>query len=153
AGDGVILYGITVANPRYKITADPSRTTYAGAYGSMTDGSVVKGGIVTTIGTGGGGGGMIDPTTTKGDLIARGAAAPATRLPAGADGLLLTADATQALGVKWAALPVSGSAVWRFDATQVAMADPGSGKLRFDTATPASAANVALSATTDPGTD
>src|SRR5215471_11217501 len=47
---------------------------------------------------------VTDPTTTKGDLIVRGAAAPPTRLGVGADGQLLTADSTQALGVKWAAI-------------------------------------------------
>src|SRR5215831_7632052 len=59
--------------------------------------------------TGGGGGGMSDPTTTKGDLIARGAAAPATRLGVGTDGQVLTADAAQALGVRWAT-PTTGLA-------------------------------------------
>jgi hypothetical protein len=45
--------------------------------------------------------GLADPTTTKGDLIARGTSAPATRLGVGTDGQTLTADSTQALGVKW----------------------------------------------------
>jgi len=48
------------------------------------------------------GGGMTDPTTTKGDLIVRGAAAT-TRLGVGTDGWILMADSTQATGVKWAA--------------------------------------------------
>jgi hypothetical protein len=47
---------------------------------------------------------LTDPTTTKGDLIARGATGPATRLPASAtNNFVLTADNTVALGVKWAA--------------------------------------------------
>jgi hypothetical protein len=45
--------------------------------------------------------GMTDPTTTKGDLIAHGTTT--TRLPVGADGLVLTADSTQSLGVSWKA--------------------------------------------------
>ena len=44
---------------------------------------------------------ITDPTTTKGDLIARGASA-VVRLPVGADGMVLTSDAAQLLGVKWA---------------------------------------------------
>lgn len=44
-----------------------------------------------------------DPTTTKGDMIVRGSAI--TRLPVGADGMVLIADSTQALGVKWALSP------------------------------------------------
>jgi hypothetical protein len=46
---------------------------------------------------------LTDPTTTKGDLIARGATGPATRLPAGTNNFVLTADSSQPLGVKWAA--------------------------------------------------
>ena len=43
------------------------------------------------------------PLTTKGDLIVRTATAP-TRLPVGADGFALVADAASAEGVKWAAV-------------------------------------------------
>jgi len=46
-----------------------------------------------------------DPTTTKGDIVGRGAAAPAVRIPVGADGTTLQADSTQPLGVKWATSP------------------------------------------------
>ena len=49
---------------------------------------------------------LTDPTTTLGDLIVRGASAPATRLAVGTDGQVLTADSAQTLGVKWAAAPV-----------------------------------------------
>jgi len=49
-----------------------------------------------------------DPTTTKGDLIVRGATAVA-RLPVGTNGWVLTADSTDpTLGVKWAAAPGGG---------------------------------------------
>ena len=56
----------------------------------------------------GGGGGMVDPTTTIGDLIVRGSAAP-NRLPIGLDGQVLTADSTSTLHVKWAAASVGSS--------------------------------------------
>ncbi|HEY1897558.1 MAG TPA: hypothetical protein VGG62_14860 [Terracidiphilus sp.] len=44
---------------------------------------------------------MVDPMTTKGDLVVRGTAT--ARLPVGTNGQVLTADSTQTLGVKWAA--------------------------------------------------
>jgi hypothetical protein len=52
---------------------------------------------------------LIDPTSTKGDLIVRGTTT--TRLPAGADGQVLTADSTQTLGVRWGSV-VSGVSSW-----------------------------------------
>ncbi len=45
--------------------------------------------------------GLADPTTTKGDLIVRGASAP-ERLPVALDGFILTTDSASAAGVKWA---------------------------------------------------
>lgn len=60
--------------------------------------------------------GMADPTTTKGDLIARGSAGPATRLGVGSNGQVLTADSAQTLGVKWAALPAETLPVTIVDA-------------------------------------
>lgn len=57
--------------------------------------------------------------TTKGDLLGRGASAPA-RVAVGTDGQVLTADSTQATGVKWAT-PNPG------DITGVAVTSPITG--------------------------
>jgi hypothetical protein len=59
--------------------------------------------INVTVASTGGTGGMVDPTTTLGDLIVRSLSAT-TRLAVGANGQVLTADSTQATGVKWAAV-------------------------------------------------
>jgi hypothetical protein len=48
-----------------------------------------------------------DPTTTKGDLLAR-SSTEIDRLPVGADTQILTADSSQPLGVKWAPAPTGG---------------------------------------------
>lgn len=50
---------------------------------------------------------LVDPTTTKGDLLVRGASA-LDRLAVGTDGWVLTADSTAADGVKWAAASGGG---------------------------------------------
>lgn len=54
------------------------------------------------------GGGTASPLTTKGDVW--GYSTVNARIPVGADGNVLTADSTQALGLKWAA-PSSGAPV------------------------------------------
>lgn len=53
-------------------------------------------------------GGAISPLTTKGDLF--GFSTKDARIPVGPDGQVLTADATQALGLKWAAAASGGGA-------------------------------------------
>jgi hypothetical protein len=71
------------------------------------DGDATHDYVNVTITAAGGASGMADPTTTKGDVIVRDASAP-NRLGVGADGQVLTADSTQALGVKWAAASGGG---------------------------------------------
>jgi hypothetical protein len=61
------------------------------------------GAVVLTQGDVTGVGGMVDPTTTKGDLIVRQSASVVSRLPVGTNGYVLVADSAQALGVKWTA--------------------------------------------------
>lgn len=56
----------------------------------------------------GAGGGYTSPTTTKGDLIVRGSSAD-SRHGVGVDGQVLTADSTQADGVKWSSPAASGA--------------------------------------------
>lgn len=62
--------------------------------------------------------------TTRGDLLVRGAAAPATRLPVGPDGDVLTADSTQADGVKWAAPTASGIGAVSSPGGSIAVTNP-----------------------------
>ena len=50
--------------------------------------------------------GLVDPTTTKGDLIVHGATT--TRLPVGTDNFVLTADSTVASGISWKAAAAGG---------------------------------------------
>lgn len=60
------------------------------------------------------GSGLTSPLTTKGDIWGYDSAD--NRIPVGTDGWVLTADSTQALGVKWAAASGGGGnrnyAVW-----------------------------------------
>jgi len=51
---------------------------------------------------------LTDPTTTKGDFIIRQSPTVLTRLGVGSDGYVLTADAAQLNGVKWAPAPGGG---------------------------------------------
>src|SRR5262249_53005121 len=64
---------------------------------------------------------LTDPTTTLGDLIARGAS-NLTRLPVGPDSYVLTADSAQSLGVKWAAVTAGVSSVFGRSGAVVAQA-------------------------------
>lgn len=48
---------------------------------------------------------LVNPATTKGDLLVENGTPSLARLPVGADAFVLTADSTQTLGVKWAAVP------------------------------------------------
>jgi len=50
--------------------------------------------------------GALSPLTTKGDIL--GYSTVNTRISIGTDGQILTADSTQATGVKWAAAPATG---------------------------------------------
>jgi Major tropism determinant N-terminal domain/Domain of unknown function (DUF4082) len=95
-----------------------------------------------------------------------GAGTPLTQMSITSDaaGLKLVNDAaapgasryfgTNAAAVKgWHALPVSTrEGIWSFSTTTT-MTDPGSGKLRFNAATPASVTALALSKLTDSGID
>lgn len=62
-----------------------------------------------TVGVGNNTGGTTSPLTTKGDLF--GFSTTNTRIPVGADGLVLTADSTDPNGVRWGANEYVGSGV------------------------------------------
>jgi hypothetical protein len=74
----------------------------AGSTATMTDGKVCR--VFTWQAAGGT---YTPPVTTKGDLF--GYSTTPTRVPVGTDGQVLTADSTQALGLKWAAAPGGGT--------------------------------------------
>lgn len=83
---------------------------------------------------------VTDPTTTKGDLLARGASSLA-RLPVGADGFVLVADAAQIVGVKWA--PAGGSQTpWTSDIDAAGFTLFNVGKVGIGTAAPGYALDV-----------
>jgi hypothetical protein len=79
----------------------PSGVT-AGSYTNM-NATVNAAGIITAAANGSSSG---SPLTTKGDLF--GYSTTVARVPIGSNGQVLTADSTQALGLKWA-IPSSGS--------------------------------------------
>ena len=80
--------------------------------------------VDVTISSTGGGSGMVDPTTTKGDIIVRGPSIT-SRLAVGADGQVLTADSTQALGMRWVAASGSGDVTTVFGRTGAVSAGTG----------------------------
>jgi hypothetical protein len=57
-----------------------------------------------------GGGGSNPPTTTKGDVS--GFDTTYARIPIGANTYVLTADSSEALGLKWA--EAGGAEIWQF---------------------------------------
>ena len=90
---------------------------------AVTDNSA-SGRVDVTISSTGGGSGMVDPTTTKGDVIVRGSSIT-SRLAVGADGQVLTADSTQSLGVRWGAASGGGAVVSVFGRTGPVVAATG----------------------------
>jgi len=93
-----------------------------------------------------------DPLTTLGDIPVYGPTGT-TRFPIGSPGQVLTADPAQPNALAWEDPQTSTQGYWRFDATSTSMSNPGSGKIRFNTATPSTATQLAISVTTSQGTD
>jgi hypothetical protein len=95
--------------------------------------------------------GFSDPMTTRGDIIVRNASNVTARLGVGTADQVLTSDGTD---VFWGSPPggVSGGLYFKFD-TSTSSADPGSGDVRYDNATPSSVANIYISETSSEGID
>jgi len=94
-----VLNGTVAPATTVGITGDfYINTTAMTIYGPKTNGAW---GSPTALVSGGG------TLTTKGDLF--GFSTVNARIPVGTDGFVLTADSTQALGVKWAAAAASGA--------------------------------------------
>ena len=77
------------------------------------------------------GGGVSSPLTTKGDIF--GYSTVDARIPVGANGEVLSADSTQALGVKWIAVGGTGTVT----SVSVTSANGVSGSVATATTTPA----------------
>ena len=97
---------------------------------------------MTVASAGGGSGGMVDPTTTLGDLIVRGSAAP-VRLGVGANGQILTADSAAPLGLKWSAPGAASQTPWTSDIDAATHALNNVLRIGVGTPSPASILHVA----------
>jgi len=86
-------------------TSDLYGPKAAGVWGAIV--ANIKGSTGATGPQGPAGIGVTDPTTAKGDLIVRQSPTVLTKIGVGADGQVLTADAAQTIGVKWAT-PAAG---------------------------------------------
>lgn len=94
--------------------------------GNVTEINFVNPSSISTVGKAGRrvdvttGSGSASPLTTKGDIY--GYSSADARIPVGANGLVLTADSTQALGVKWGAVAGTGDVVGPGSSTDNAIA-------------------------------
>jgi hypothetical protein len=92
------ITGTGAAGSPLQLSGDSASPGNNQVYG--TNGSGVKGWYAA------GGGSYTPPVTTKGDLF--GYSTTPARIPVGTNGQVLTADSTQALGLKWAAASGGG---------------------------------------------
>src|SRR5262245_15780133 len=153
AGSGIsITNGDGAAgNPTITCTVTPGTGTVTSVNGSGgTTGLTLTGGPITASGTRTLGGTLAIASGGTGQTTANAGFNALAPAQSGKAGQFLTTNGTD---TSWAQSTTTTTGYWRFDATSTTMADPGSGKLRFNTATPSTSAALAISKTTDPGTD
>lgn len=111
-------------------TADPSSSAQTGPQGSQYMRTGASGGALYLKQDAGSSTNWMSlkPVTTKGDLF--GFSTTTARVPVGADGTILTADSTQALGVKWSTNGGAGSYVGGALTTRVTATPSATGEYR-----------------------
>lgn len=117
------------------LSADVTLTALVTSVFGRTGAVVLTSADITTAG------GLVDPTTTKGDILARSSSALA-RLAVGPDGQVLTTDSTQASGVKWAPPGAATLTPWTSDINAAGYRLLNTGNVGIGTSSPGALLDV-----------